>query len=341
MFFNAKKLKFPNMKRFFTILFFCCLTVVFVNAQSTVKTSSGFNAGSKTENGISVVLGQPFNAIATGGGYEIAEGVTQAQLVTEAYGANVAYGEGYHDAWFDYDASTAIGIHYGKIYIPFGAPKNYDLLRMLTLNVLGSSVCGSPVVDADGNVYNSVEVAGYCWTQSNLLTRHYADASHTEIEHAEVYKAFGFDDETANENTYGRLYTWYSAVNLPEDGSGTLAPDANGYVKGACPEGWHIPTETEMAALNALSAEDIRTAELWISPNSNTNSTGFTSLPAGLYNAASGQYEQLLMNTGYWSLSDGTEAPATVAALPYYCNLPLEKAVDATDMLSIRCVKNS
>ena len=328
------------MRRLFTILFFCCLSVAFLNAQ-TVVTSCGFNAGSKTENGISAVFGQPFDAIFSGGGHEVAEGVTQAQLVTESYGANVAYGDGYHDAWFDYDASTAEGIHYGKLYIPYGAPKNYDLLKKLTLNVLGSTACGSPVVDADGYVYNSIEVAGYCWTQSNLRAKHYADAGHTAIAKAGVYNAPGFTDETANESTYGRLYTWYSAVNLPEDGSGTLTPDAHGYVQGACPAGWHIPTAVEKAALDALNTEDIRTSELWISPNSNTNSTGFTSLPAGLFNAANNRFERILMDTGYWSLPNGTAAPTTVATLSYYCNHPIEKAVSASDMMSVRCVKNS
>ena len=156
-----------------------------------------------------------------------------------------------------------------------------------------------------------------------------------------MYDAPGFTDETANEATYGRLYTWWSAVNLPEDGSGTLVPDADGYVQGVCPDNWHIPTADEMAALEALSAEDIRTAELWLAPNSNTNSTGFTSLPAGMYNAANARYEQILMNTGYWSLSNGTSAPTTVNTLPYYCTHPIEKAISASDMLSVRCVKNN
>ena len=319
------------------IIVFCAVATA---AMAQTQTSNGFNAGSVTENGISAVLGQPFDGIYSGGGYEVTEGVAQAQLVTETYGANVAYGAGYHDMWFDFDASTAEGIHYGTLYIPHGTPKKYDLLKKLTLNVLGSTACGNPVVDADGYVYNSVEVAGYCWTQSNLRPRHYADAAHTAIERAGVYNAPGFDDEATNENTYGRLYTWYSAVNLPEDGSGTLVPDAHGYVQGLCPDGWHIPTAVEKAALDALSSEDIRTAELWVMPNGNTNSTGFTSLPAGMYNAATARYERILLDTGYWSVADGTSAPATATELPYYCNAPQSVTPTATDMLSVRCVKN-
>ena len=225
-----------------------------------------------------------------------------------------------------------------------GTPYKYDLLKKLTLHVVKALVCGETVYDGNHNPYATVAVAGYCWTQENLRATHYADGV-TEIENAGVYNAPGYDDETANEATYGRLYTWYSAVGLPEDGSGTLTPDANGYVQGICPENWHIPTAEEMAALNALSAEDIRTAELWLAPNSNTNSTGFTSLPAGMYNAASGRYERILMDTGYWSVANGTGGSETQnfasLQLPYYCNHPMETPVSASDMLSVRCVKNS
>ena len=320
-----------------------CVAAVAAMAQTVtemVKTSSGFNAGSVWGYNISAVLGQPFDAIFSGNGYEVSEGVTQAQLVIEEIPATVNYGEAYTENGFNYPAGTEVGTYYDSRYIDHGAPYKYDLLKKLTLHVIKALLCGETVYDGDGNPYSTVAVANYCWTRSNLRATHYADGV-TAIERAGVYNAPGFTDETANENTYGRLYTWYSAVGLPEDGSGTLTPDANGYVQGICPDNWHIPTAVEMAALNALSTEDIRTSELWVSPNGNTNSTGFTSLPAGMYNAAHARYERILLDTGYWSLSNGTSAPTTVMGLPYYCSHPMETAVSASDMLSVRCVKNS
>ena len=318
-----------------------CVAAMAAMAQTEMVTSSGFNAGSVWGYNISAVLGQPFDAIFSGNGYEVSEGVTQAQLVIEEIPATVNYGEAYTENGFNYPAGTEVGTYYDSRYIDHGAPYKYDLLKKLTLEVIKVLICGETVYDGDDNPYATVAVANYCWTQKNLRATHYLDVDHTAIEHAEVYNAPGYDDVAANENTYGRLYTWYSAVGLPEDGSGTLTLDAEGYVQGICPDGWHIPTAEEMAALDALSAEDIRTAELWPTPNNNTNSTGFTSLPAGMYNAANGRYEQIHVNTGYWSLSNGTSVPATATELPYYCNLPLERPVSASDMLSVRCVKNS
>ena len=320
------------------IIAFCAVATA---AMAQTQTSNGFNAGSKTVNGISAVFGQPFSAIASGSGYEIAEGVSQAQLMTESFTASVILGEAYTGHGFSIPAATVAGAHTYSQYLAGGAADGYDLLRKLLLRVIDPSGCGGMATDGDGNLYGTVSVAGYCWTQENLRATHYADAAHTAIERAGVYNAPGFDDEAANENTYGRLYTWYSAVGLPEDGSGTLTPDADGYVQGLCPDGWHIPTAVEMAALDALSSEDIRTAELWVTPNGNTNSTGFTSLPAGKYNAATARYERILLDTGYWSVADGTSAPATATELPYYCNAPQSVTPTATDMLSVRCVKNN
>lgn len=328
------------MKRFFTLLFFCCLSVAFADAQPETVNGFAVGGGVDATTGSEAIIGQPFSEYAKTASYSVTLGVGQSQLVTESYGANVAYGDGYHDAWFDYDAGTAVGIHHGEHYIPNGAQKKYDLLKKLTLSVLGSTACGSPVVDADGNPYNTVDVAGYCWTQSNLRATHYADAGHTAIAKAGVYNASGFTDETANENTYGRLYTWYSAVNLPEDGSGTLTPDAHGYVQGVCPVGWHIPTAVEKAALDALNTEDIRTAELWLFPNSNTNSTGFSELPAGRFNAQENNFERMLLDTDLWSTAVPAPNAATALSTVYYCNTPLPTTLNANDAVSVRCVKN-
>ena len=321
------------------IIVFCAAAVA-VKAQTVPANSNGFNAGSVTENGVSAVLGQPFSAIYGGSGYEVSEGVSQAQLVTETISATVNEGEAYTANGFDYPAGTPEGTYTDSRYAAGGAQYGYDLLLTLTLKVVKALVCGETVYDGDNNPYATVAVAGYCWTQENLRATHYADGV-TEIENAGVYSAPGFDDETANEATYGRLYTWYSAVGLPEDGSGTLIPDADGYVQGVCPNGWHIPTAAEMDALNAQGSEDLRTAELWVAPNGNTNSTGFTSLPAGKYNASTARYERILLDTGYWSVAEGPAVPTTVTALPYYCNLPKEAPASATDMLSVRCVKNN
>ena len=322
-----------SIRTFFTLL--CVVAAGCVWAQP--ETSHGFSAGSNTENNISAVVGQPFDAVFSGGGYEVSEGVNQAQLVHEEYTASVKYGEGYEGHGFSYPATTPAGTYSDSRYEVGGAQYGYDLLAELLLKVLN---CGETVYDGDNNPYPTVAVAGYCWTQQNLKPTHYPDGT-TEIDGAMAYQSSLHPDATANVSTYGRLYTWSAAVNANADG--TVTTDDDGYVQGICPDGWHIPTSEEMTALKALPSEVIRTAELWVQPNNNTNSTEFTALPAGVYKASLTRFEGLGSQTDWWSVvNTGVETQNFASLqLQYYCDSPLDGNPNEADGLSVRCVKNN
>jgi len=309
------------------------MAVAVVNAQP--ETSHGFNAGSSTENNISVVIGQPFDADFASGDYSVTEGVIQAQLVKKTYEASVKYGEGYSAHGFTVPTDAPSGLYTDEIYTVHGAQYGYDLLSVLLLKILN---CGGIITDGSGNTYSPVVVAGYCWTQQNLKATRYPDGT-TDIPDAMAYQSSLHPDADANVATYGRLYTWASAVNADADGHVT---PVGGYVQGICPAGWHIPTATEMAALKALPAEEIRTPELWNAPNSNTNSTEFTALPAGKYNGALTRFEGLGSQTDWWTMVDAPTAdaaPASTSVL-YYCSEAIDGNSSAQDGLSVRCVKD-
>ena len=299
------------------------------------KTMGGFHAGGKTEHNISVIIGQPFDADFASGDYSVTEGLAQAQLVHKTYSASVKYGEGYEAHGFSYPATTPAGTYNDSRYEVGGAEFGYDLLAELLLKVLD---CGGTVYDGDNNPYSTVAVAGYCWTQQNLKPTHYPGGT-IEIDGAMAYQSSLHPDASTNVNTYGRLYTWAAATNAAADG--TITPGADGYVQGICPDGWHIPTAEEMAALKALPSEVIRTAELWVQPNDNNNSTEFTALPAGVYKASLTRFEGLGSQTDWWSVADGTvPAPASLE-LQYYCSVAIDGPANEADGLSVRCVKNN
>jgi uncharacterized protein (TIGR02145 family) len=73
---------------------------------------------------------------------------------------------------------------------------------------------------------------------------------------------------------YGKLYNWYAVIDS----------------RGLAPQGWHIPTDAEWAALiTALGGSTVAGGKMkttgttqWNSPNTGaTNESGFTGLPAG------------------------------------------------------------
>jgi uncharacterized protein (TIGR02145 family) len=150
------------------------------------------------------------------------------------------------------------------------------------------------ISDINGNVYNTVKIGKQVWMAENLKATKYNDG--TDIPLVEDNEAWtvlttpGYcwyeNDELNYKNTYGPLYNWY-AVN-----TGKL-----------CPLGWHVPTNAEWHELilyldldavepepgemvvweSLIAGDNLKEAGTthWNSPNTGTNSSGFTALPGG------------------------------------------------------------
>lgn len=322
----------------FVLVLVCMSVVSALYAQP--NTMSGFVAGAITQNNTYSVLGQPFVGTSEGYGYQVTEGIAQSQLEREEFLAVVNLGEGYNQHGFDYPTTISAGEYQGRKYLVHGAVFNYDSLTTLQLVVLGEFNCGNLLYDIDLNHYRTAEIAGNCWTIDNLSSEHYSDGS--QVTGATIYQSNLNGNTSANLATYGRLYTWHSAVNVPSSGGILPVPDGSGYVQGVCPTGWHLPTVTEANALLALGAPALSSTDLWVEPNANNNSSGFSALPAGSYNSAMSRYEGLHSWAGFWT-SAGTASTisGTALQLPYYCDTPSLGDMRGADALSVRCVKNS
>lgn len=219
--------------------------------------------------------------------------------------------------------------------------KMFVFLSVLLLSSVvmaqGTFTCGSPVSDGDGNTYETVKIGSLCWMKSNMKTKTCADGS--SVAKAMVYESSASPDTNYNLATFGRLYTWYSAVNVPEN-SAELPARVEGYVQGICPEEWHIPTVGEFNELNRNSAEDLRSTEYWLQPNSNTNATGFTALPSGLYNGAIDRFERLFGAYFFWSDSSVSSSQwALVCSIDYSCDRGGVERRSKNDGFSVRCVR--
>lgn len=162
--------------------------------------------------------------------------------------------------------------------------------------------------DIDGNIYDTVKIGTQIWMKQNLKTTRYNDGTVIgEVEDstawANIYNNGSsthtpawcyYNADAANNVTYGKLYNFY-AVN-----TGKLAPT-----------GWHVPSDAEWTTLiNYLGGEDVagnkmKATTLWflVSGIVNTNSSGFTALPAGIrsgYGVTYGKGEY----ASFWSSTD-------------------------------------
>lgn len=308
-----------------------------VDAQSNVL--GGFVVGAVAQQNTTSVLGQPFVSQSAGDGFQVTEGMAQAQLVREIYNDTVNKREGYNQHGFVYPVTTPVGSYHNQMYFVHGAPYQNDLLKVLDLEVVDPFPCGIVIYDVDHNEYPTVKVGGYCWTKTNLKTEHYSDGV-TQVGNA-VYHSLLYGNEASNLANFGRLYTWYSALNVPEDGSVLPAPDEFGCVQGVCPEGWHIPTMEEIMSLFSYSATSLRSTEHWVQSNENTDETHFSALPAGEFNNDANRFEGLHSQTHFWTMGhSASDAESIALFLPYYCDNPMLVNRDDADALSVRCVKD-
>ena len=108
--------------------------------------------------------------------------------------------------------------------------------------------------------------------------------------------AYGYyNDIAANRDTYGMLYNWYALDN-----------STGRYI---CPQGWHVPTDSEFSDLVDELGSDPG-AKLkekgtvhWSSDPGTSNSSEFTALPAGNRIAYSGLDYHLGTRAFFWTSS--------------------------------------
>lgn len=186
-------------------------------------------------------------------------------------------------------------------------------------------------IDYDGNEYNSIRIGAYCWTQTNLTSKHYSDGR--AIIDASGYFADIHPDSTLNIQTFGRLYDWYASVD-----TSTLTLTPSGHRQGICPSGWYLPTAEQYETLNELGSFALRSSEFWLDGGGN-NSSGFTSLPAGFYCGEHQRFENLLGEAYFWADSETDFSENSIYVFGNaYCNSLQKILSDQHNRYSIRCI---
>lgn len=168
----------------------------------------------------------------------------------------------------------------------------------------------------DGISYAWVKIGKQIWMAQNL-----------DFEVASGTWYYSSNSELSG--TYGRLYTHEAALL-------------------AIPEGWHLPTVTELDSLSTylggaiLAGGKLKQSETsnWLAPNTGAdNSTGFNALPGGLYDPGDGFFEK--GNSAFFWTSTYAEGGGNVRY--YYLNyndagLHYNDATDPALGFSVRCI---
>lgn len=218
----------------------------------------------------------------------------------------------------------------------------------------------------DGQVYRIEKIGYQIWMAENLNYRYLAKTSQLDS------SSFCYDNDSLNCEKYGRLYSWSAAMDSSSEfGSKGAGCGFNkeckpkGFVRGVCPEGWHLPTDGEWMTLvsfvgdKSLAGKELKSTDGWGSYGESRSGNGvdtyaFAALPAGIRVGMTneiydeyddiyftiGNYEQLGGMACFWSSTeDGKD-------YGYYWMFSLGNSVgnawvDKSIGCSVRCVKDS
>lgn len=206
-------------------------------------------------------------------------------------------------------------------------------------------------VDYGGYTYNTVMIGEQCWMAENLKYLPEAPSPYYISYSSPMYYVYDYDGEsisesmqTENYQQYGVLYNWYAAMN------GVDPEDTYNYpYQGICPEGWHIPSNSEFMTLRdylggyfeAGGQLKEQSTEHWTCPNvGGTNESLFTALPAG-YLYADG-FEELNEFGGWWesNFTDFYSTNARVFSVEHDSEIMYSTYTIKKKAVSVRCIRN-
>ena len=302
-----------------------------------------------------------------------------SSVVTYDYGTTTGYGSTVTATQSPVTGNSNTSVSANITGLTLGTTYHF---RAKAVNSLGTSygsdltfattTSSTTITDVDGNIYNIITIGSQVWMKENLKTTKYSDGTAISLVNTNATwsaltntsKAYcWYNDNPANKDTYGALYTWGAAMN------GAVSSIANpSNVQGACPTGWHLPSDDEWTQMyNYLIAngynydgtttenkiaKSLGSTSGWQSTSatgsagstdypSKRNSSGFTALPGGQrYNG--GTFDLVGIFGFWWSSTEYDSTQAWYRYLYYsdtgagriYIN-EIKKGG-----YSVRCVKN-
>ena len=226
-------------------------------------------------------------------------------------------------------------------YIPNTEPDNVsdqsaDSITVLPANQFNPNINYSSITDfRDGKIYKTVLIGTQTWMAENL--------------NFETENSYCYNDVPSNCETYGRLYTWATAMDSAGVysmagagcGHGAIC-NATTSVRGVCPEGWHLPTQVEWKTLLATAGGG-STAGTKLKSTSGwcygSDDYGFSALPTG-FRIANGTYFNQGSGVGFWSATNNNDSAWYVYLSCSFKSADMYKG-DKYAAQSVRCLRDT
>jgi uncharacterized protein (TIGR02145 family) len=176
----------------------------------------------------------------------------------------------------------------------------------------------TPCIDPGGREYQTVQIGDQVWMAENLVYE------------PVLGNYWSYENDSWNAEKYGYLYDWETA-------------------KKVCPEGWHLPSDSEWNKLiNYLGGSEeagnkMKSRNGWFHRGDGTDKSGFSGLPGGYrYSDRYGSASQLYLYIGnygaWWSSSEHSSTAAGVLSLDASNGHANTKKLNKANGYSIRCI---
>ena len=221
--------------------------------------------------------------------------------------------------------SNALNTLYEDFSIPNYAAENMldlvtDSIKYGVKEYIKEKNYGTFTDPRDGQTYKTVKIGNQVWMAENLKYK--------------IGDSYCYDDNPANCEKYGRLYTWDAAFE-------------------ACLPGWHLPNIEELYTLIAeggfaIAGKMLKSRTGWEEyegkSGNGIDAFGFNFLPAGYRRSDNGNFIYAGEFGGFWSDTEETGYDDTYNA--YYiifghnldeCELSLGSTGNA---ISVRCIRD-
>jgi uncharacterized protein (TIGR02145 family) len=189
---------------------------------------------------------------------------------------------------------------------------------------------GTPTIDYAGKTYNTVQIGNQCWLKENLNV----GTMGSPYNNGSIEK-YCYNNVLDSCTKYGGLYMWSEAMQY----STTTG------AQGICPNGWHLPTLTDVQALASFvenNGNTLKQDNQGSGTGVGSNTSGFSALLAGGKGYSGGPYQALGDWGTFWLGQQG-------ASSGYGCSMQLKKDTSTIELFtgsmvswgfSVRCVKN-
>lgn len=226
--------------------------------------------------------------------------------------------------------------------------KRPSLFTLVTLCILTSISWKFATIHSSG-LYKEITIGKQVWMTTNLnvdkfrngdpIPQAKTDQEWQKAGYSKQPAWCYYNNDSANGDKFGKLYNWY-AVNDP---------------RGLAPAGWHVPDDSEWAALmeylegekkEKTAGSKLKSKTGWKDNGNGSNASGFTALPAGT-RSYMGPFNSFGGASVWWSGTEsnvsklqGAYTGAWGYSVNYHNNFFDRKSYNKIDGKSVRCVKN-